>query len=508
MAGTFKYTYTPLGQYQSVTFPNGQTRGYTYDDQGRLLQLANALGATNLATYAYGYDRNQATGQNTMLGQRSSMTATVPAQGLSTAQSKYYYDPLYQLTRVDYPSGAPFDGEVHQWTYDAIGNRLTNTVNAATQTYTYLKNGANPLNGQRLSNDGVNAYTWDNNGSNLTRNGVPGNFTFGYDVDNRLSSITGAATASYTYDYQGRRTSKTVGGVTTTYLYDGLNLVAGNDGRHPGGLRLRPGHRRAAGAVPLGCAQLLRRRRARDGRCHERLSRNRHPLDELRRLGRDEGRDRHPRTPLHLHRTRGGGGRAALLQGEIPADGGGEIHSGRSAGDRRSSRAAYSCSRDFRPACSSADSNRLRSRSAHSGQSDPGCQPGGPQALRGQRTSRFGLHRPCLHGGARPCYVAASASAACAMVARPLERRGQRSSYADRRKSLAGRGALMAHGLAREDDRDGTARRHGQDAEALEAAIASGPRTAPWQLLCTQFRQNYFAMMAAAVRQSDHASFP
>ena len=81
-------------------------------------------------------------------------------------------------------------------------------MNGTPQTYTYFKNGANTLNGQRLSNDGVNAYTWDSNGSNLTRNGTPGNFTFGYNVDNRLNAISGAATAAYTYDYQGRRTSK------------------------------------------------------------------------------------------------------------------------------------------------------------------------------------------------------------------------------------------------------------------------------------------------------------
>jgi RHS repeat-associated protein len=41
-----------------------------------------------------------------------------------------------------------------------------------------------------------------------------------------LSGIGGTATASYGYDYQGRRSSKTVSGSTTGYLYDGLNLVS------------------------------------------------------------------------------------------------------------------------------------------------------------------------------------------------------------------------------------------------------------------------------------------
>jgi hypothetical protein len=54
------------------------------------------------------------------------------------------------LTQANYPAPPPYNGEVHAWTYDAIGNRLTNTVNGVPQTYTYLKNGPNPLNGQRF----------------------------------------------------------------------------------------------------------------------------------------------------------------------------------------------------------------------------------------------------------------------------------------------------------------------------------------------------------------------
>jgi RHS repeat-associated protein len=226
VAGNFKYEYSPTGQYDTITFPNDQKRTYAYDDQGRLLTLSNTLGATNLASFSYGYDHDWASGGDIMLGQRTSMTATVPAQSLTNAQSKYSYDPLYQLVKAQYPAGAPFNGETHEWTYDALGNRLSSKVNGTGPTYTYLKNGTNPLNGQRLSSDGVNGYTWDPDGSNLTRTGSGGNYGFGYDVDNRLASITGAETATYTYDYQGRRTSKTEAGVTTIYLYDGLNPIS------------------------------------------------------------------------------------------------------------------------------------------------------------------------------------------------------------------------------------------------------------------------------------------
>jgi RHS repeat-associated protein len=224
-----------------VTFPNGGTRNLFYDDQGRLLELSNLDPvAGNLATYGYAYDRNHSTGLDTMLGQRTSLTSTVPSQGLSGALTKYYYDNLYQLNRVDYPAGAPWNGEVHSWTYDAIGNRLTNTVNATTQTYSYQKLGSNPLNWQRLLSDGVNTYTYAAEGTVESRTGPGGTYWFTLDAGNRLSGISGPETASYGYDYQGRRRSKTVGGVTTKYLYNGLNLI-GELGNSPADYLFGPG---------------------------------------------------------------------------------------------------------------------------------------------------------------------------------------------------------------------------------------------------------------------------
>ncbi len=225
VSGAFTWDYSVRGQYDTLTFPNGQTRAYAYDDQGRLTSLTNALGSATIASFAYAYDVDLAS-QPSLLGQRTRQTATLAAQGLSGALTRYGYDPLYQLTRVEYPAGAPFGSEVRTWTYDGIGNRATQGIGANVQTYTYLKAAGNPLNGQRLVGDGVDTYGYDPAGNLATRQGPAGGFTFGYDPENRLASITGPQAATYTYDYQGRRTSKTVAGVTTTYLYDGLNLLS------------------------------------------------------------------------------------------------------------------------------------------------------------------------------------------------------------------------------------------------------------------------------------------
>ena len=232
IAGQFKYLYTLAGQYQTLTYPNGGSRNYSYDDQGRLNALSNIDPiAGNLASYGYGYDYNYTTGQTTMLGQRSSATATVPSQGLSNQLFKYEYDPLYQLNKVTYPNVAPFSGEVDSWTYDAIGNRLTNTVNGTTQTYSYEQVVGHQ--GQRLNSDGVNSYTYYGgglSGSIGSRSGPGGNFTFTWTPWGQMSQVNSGNLANYYYDYQGRRFQKSVTGTATNYLYDGLNLIRESTG--------------------------------------------------------------------------------------------------------------------------------------------------------------------------------------------------------------------------------------------------------------------------------------
>jgi RHS repeat-associated protein len=62
--------------------------------------------------------------------------------------------------------------------------------------------------------------SYDTNG-NLTSDGTS---TLGYDVENRLTSASGAGnTASYTYDAQGRRKTRTVNGTATVFVTDADN---------------------------------------------------------------------------------------------------------------------------------------------------------------------------------------------------------------------------------------------------------------------------------------------
>jgi RHS repeat-associated protein len=255
IGGVFKYSYNLRGQYEQILFPNGQHRDYSYDDQGRLLQIANLHPAAgNLATFSYGYDMDFTTGQPLMLGQRTSMTADVPAQGLAGALTKYYYDKSYRLSRTDYPNVAPFNGEVGSWTYDAVGNRLSSSANGLAQVYTYEKIGANPNGLQRLLSDGVSTYAYDLNGNLSSRSSSAAGYTLTWDTLDRLAALSGSVVATYTYDHLGRRTGQSAAsGTTSTHLYSQLDVIS-DDGAAAASYLYGPGVDQPLAALRGGTA--------------------------------------------------------------------------------------------------------------------------------------------------------------------------------------------------------------------------------------------------------------
>ncbi len=73
----------------------------------------------------------------------------------------------------------------------------------------------------QLTQWGTASLFYDANG-NLTSDAVN---TYTWDARNQLATIGGGATASFQYDPFGRRIGKTIGGVSTQFLYEGVNVV-------------------------------------------------------------------------------------------------------------------------------------------------------------------------------------------------------------------------------------------------------------------------------------------
>lgn len=197
-----QYSYDELSRRTLVTLGNDANAVYEYDIANRLTKLTNNVNDVNITFLYADYDK---------VGNRLSCK-------IDDANSHVYtYDNLYQLIFVDYN-----DGNSTDYYYDALGNR-TQVVNGGTTTYY-----SNSLN--QYTSVGGTSYSYDDNG-NLTDDGTY--FKYYYDCENRLTDVndrgTSSQVASYNYDYQGRRVTKTVYGspdVITKYCYDGDQVIA------------------------------------------------------------------------------------------------------------------------------------------------------------------------------------------------------------------------------------------------------------------------------------------
>src|SRR5262249_39663516 len=156
--------------------------------------------------------------------ERSRRASITRANG---ANSSYHYDNASRLDTL----GQDFAGTAQDLSL-GFGYTLASqlqTRNSSNNIFdwttilpdrTYVPNGLN----QYASVSGT-TYAHDANG-NLTSDGSR---TFGYDVENRLTSVSGSASLTLSYDPNGRL-YQTAGTATTQFLYEGDRLVAEYNG--------------------------------------------------------------------------------------------------------------------------------------------------------------------------------------------------------------------------------------------------------------------------------------
>jgi YD repeat-containing protein len=184
----YNYGYDENGRPTSLAPPNGVTTTYAYDSLGRLTSLVSKRGTATLASYAY------------TLGPTGERTRAEDADGTARA---YGYDAVYRLTS-EAVSGAGMGDYAKDFTYDPVGNRLTQvTTGAGAASLAYGYDSRDRL----VSEPGV-MYAWDDNGDLLS----------------------GSGGATYDWDFDGRliKVSK-VDGSTVEHMYGSPNLVVGAD---------------------------------------------------------------------------------------------------------------------------------------------------------------------------------------------------------------------------------------------------------------------------------------
>ncbi len=264
--GVIEYQYDAAGNLLSRVSQN-QSLVYLYDARNRLTQVTRSvdgempsvtryeydddgnrsvmLGGDGLRT-EYGYDRRH---RLTSLVKRTAagallfaMQYTVDASGMRTAIAEsdavgplrsvlYEYDASRRLTRETIDHRDDAKDRLSVWTYDAVGNRLTQAVTAAAAAeataYAYDAN-------DRLQQEsrvggagaGTTTYTYDDNGNTLTKSAPSGVTSYRYDDANRLvEAQTPEGTTNYVYNADGLRVRQIhvpAGGtaLTTWYVQD------------------------------------------------------------------------------------------------------------------------------------------------------------------------------------------------------------------------------------------------------------------------------------------------
>jgi RHS repeat-associated protein len=204
--------YNARGQTTSITYGNGATSTYSYNDQrGFLTRVLSTNGATTLLDQTY--TRNA----------KGMITATTaPDVGRSWT---YGYDALDRLISADNQNGTADDAT---YAYDDTDNMVFNSkLCAANPNMAYPAQGATSVRPHAPTSICGTAVTYDANGNTINYDVdgagplLPRNFT--YDGENRPLTITqNTTTTSMAYGPDGERSSKSYGGVNADkYFYLG-----------------------------------------------------------------------------------------------------------------------------------------------------------------------------------------------------------------------------------------------------------------------------------------------
>jgi RHS repeat-associated protein len=184
---------------------------------GLLRQLLAAILSFLLVAPTFSYARNRLTNLavNNSTASIESYAYTLDAAGhllsvseLSGRTVNYGYDNLYRLTSETIASDPHSINGAVSYTYDSVGNRKQ-----ITSTLAPVPAGLWNYN----ANDQFTAGDFYDANGNTTSSGGIANV---YDFENHLIQKGGV---TIVYDGDGNRVSKTVTGITTTYLVDTLN---------------------------------------------------------------------------------------------------------------------------------------------------------------------------------------------------------------------------------------------------------------------------------------------
>ena len=252
---TATYTYDANGNKVSETLANGVVSTYSYNGCNKVTKLVTKSGNSDISSYEYSYYLD------------GSDACKVRNENGIIETTSYDYDGLKRLTKESISNGKTAD--TYSYEYDDYGNRSKMVANGSEEyetVYDYTVNGKYTALLQKeiktvketpsavTSNNGLaisptdlitstaadakreeTAYSYDANGNQITKITADKTETNTYDSLNQLIGFTdGKTTASYKYDVDGLRISKTVDGHSIDQIWnDDKQIAVDADGSNP-----------------------------------------------------------------------------------------------------------------------------------------------------------------------------------------------------------------------------------------------------------------------------------
>ncbi|HNH81204.1 MAG TPA: RHS repeat-associated core domain-containing protein [Acidobacteriota bacterium] len=213
--GVIHYQYNQANQRTQLRIPGQSPVLYRYDEAGRIQSITQE---NNI--FLYGYDL------------ASRLTSIQRPNGIITT---YSYDDVHRLKTLthknqsnqivdDFHFSYTSDDEISAHFSSFTGINLPEDQNMGM---------ADPMN--RINQLDTTIYSFDAIGQPMTKTDERGITRFEWDTRGRLTRVTTPQNQEikYTYDAVGRRTQRQVGNMTTSFLYDGSEVVADlkNDGK-------------------------------------------------------------------------------------------------------------------------------------------------------------------------------------------------------------------------------------------------------------------------------------
>lgn len=215
LGNTTSFVYDPNSNVITESLPSTTqvVDTFTFDAADRLMSISDAQGSNSVFSASYGRDNaNQLTSD-------SSATSTIGSYAYNALNQVCYAGSSNQTACSSPPTGST------PYSYDA-GDNLTQN-GAAQQAF----NGADEVcwTGATAGScasppPGATTYTYDPRGNRTSATPAAGGaVTLSYDQGNRLTGY--GTSATYTYNADGLRMSKTVSGATSQFVWDAAAAV-------------------------------------------------------------------------------------------------------------------------------------------------------------------------------------------------------------------------------------------------------------------------------------------